>query len=195
MDKLRTRYIVNAIIIFSLIVAFEYITTYIHELGHAITVFLCGGDVLMFHINSPLSFDSISGYVITNLPYNVPIVIGGTVATTALATIIILGARHTALSYLMFCLSACTLYNAAYALSGFNDITWLVTYSWWSALLSLGFVVLNLYIAHEGLKDMLDDMRNIRTLCVVESMAYAIRYPGLLRQYPIREVVTLLWHH
>ncbi len=195
MDKLRLKYAVNAIVILTLIIAFAYYTTYIHELGHAIAILTCGGDVLMFHISSPLSFDSISGYVITNLPYNVPIVIGGTLATTALALAVWLTARRTALSYLMFCLSACTLYNAVYALSGFNDFTWLVTYAWWSALLSLGFVVLNGYIAHQGLKDMLDDMRDMRTLGRMETLANVIRHPHLLKQYPIKEEFALWWEH
>ncbi len=170
METLKIKQITSAITILALIVLFAYITTYIHEIGHAIMVFACGGDVLKFHVSSPLSFDSISGYVLTNLPYNVPMALGGTLATTAIAMAIYLTARRTFLLYLMLCLSACTLYNAAYALSGFNDFTWLAMYSWWSALLSLGFIVLNAYIARRGLRDMMDGIRDTHVLNALAGM-------------------------
>ncbi|WP_346430082.1 M50 family metallopeptidase [Methanocella conradii] len=170
MERNTLRYAINAIGIFGLIILFAYITTYIHEIGHALMIILCGGDVLEMGVKSPLSFDTISGYILTNLPYNVPIVIGGMLATTAIAIILCFTARRTIFSYLMLCLSVCTLYNAAYSLSGFNDFTWLVTYSWWSAMLSLGFVLVNLYIAQLGLNDLFDDIRRYRTLHTVENL-------------------------
>jgi succinate dehydrogenase hydrophobic anchor subunit len=175
MERNTIRYSLNALGILGLIVVFAYITTYIHEIGHAIMIILCGGKMLEMGVNSPLSFDSISGYVLTDLPYSVPIVIGGTLATTALAIFLYTLARRTILSYLMLCLSICTLYNAAYSLSGFNDFTWLVMHSWWSAMLSLFFVLINLYIAQIGLNDLFDDMRRYRTLHTIEEMINAGR--------------------
>jgi hypothetical protein len=195
MDKYRIRYATNAIIIFTLVVTFAYFTTYIHELGHAVMVLICGGDVLKFYVHPPLSFDSISGYILTDLPYNVPIVIGGTLATSALAAVLCLTARRTILSLFMLCLSLCTLYNVAYALSGFNDFTWLVMYSWWTALLSLGFVILNVYLAQQGLIDMFEDVQDFHTLNMIKNVAMAVRYSRLPGKYPIKEVLTLLWNH
>ncbi len=173
MERNTVRYSLNALGILGLIVLFAYITTYMHEIGHAIMIVICGGKMLEMGISSPLSFDSISGYVLTDLPYSVPIVIGGTLATTAMAALLYIMARRTLFSYLMLCLSICTLYNAAYSLSGFNDFTWLVAYSWWSAVLSLCLVLINLYIAHIGLNDFFDDMRRYRTLHTVEKIINA----------------------
>jgi hypothetical protein len=157
------KYTLNASIVFIMILAFAYISTYIHELGHAIMIVLSGGNILDLTVNSPLTFDGISGYVLTNIQYSVPIVIGGVLATSVIAVVLCFTARRTVLSYLMLCLSACTLYNAAYALSGSNDITWLVRYSWWSALVCLGIVLVNIYVAQQGLNDMVDDLKDQRT--------------------------------
>lgn len=164
MERNTKKYTLNAGIIFISILAFAYLTTYIHELGHAIMIWLCGGNILQLNVNGPLSFDSISGYVITSMPYNIPIVIGGTLATTIVAVLIYLFYRRTILSYMMLCASISTLYNAAYALSGFDDFTWLATQSWAGVMLCAGFVIINLYIAQHGLYDLFDDMWEYRTL-------------------------------
>ena len=164
MERNTKKYTLNAGIIFISILAFAYITTYVHELGHAIMIWICGGDVLNLTVNGPLSFDSISGYVTSNMPYNVPIVSGGMLATTIIAVLICIFARRTMLSYMMLCASFCTLYNAVYALTGFNDFTWLAMQSWTGALLCIGFVVVNVYLAQQGLYDMFEDMWDYRTL-------------------------------
>lgn len=164
METHTKRYFANASMVFALLIAFAYVTTYIHELGHAVMVWIYGGDVLQIVVNSPISFNDVAGYVETNMPYTVPVVMGGILATTIVAGVLCLAARRTIFSYLMLCLSLSTLYNAAYALSGFDDITWLVMQSWSSALMVLGIVVLNLYIAHQGLKDLFDDMWEYQTL-------------------------------
>jgi hypothetical protein len=68
-------------------------------------------------------------------------------------------------------------------------------HSWWTALLSLGFVILNVYIAQQGLIDMFEDMRDFHTLSIIENAAKAVRYPRIPGKYPIKEVLTLLWNH
>jgi len=163
------RYGMNAAVIFGLILIFAYMTTFVHELGHAAAIWAYGGKVLDMGISSPLSFDDISGYVLTDLPYSVPIVMGGITATTVLALISCIAARRTIFTYFTLCLSACTLYNAAYSLSGFSDFTYLFTHSWWSALFSMGFILLNAYLAHISLEDMFDDLWRYRTIHSLES--------------------------
>ncbi len=195
MKKNMMKYITNASIIFILILAFAYVTTCIHELGHAIMVLLCGGEVMAMTVNSPLSFDSISGYILTNIPYNVPIVIGGTLATTVIAIPLYLYGRSTVLSYVTLCLSVSTLYNGVYALTGFNDFTWLVQYSWFTALLSLGLVIVNLVMAHKSMKVMLDDIWEYRTFDTLKDMAGAIVHPRMTGSIPVKEVITILWQH
>jgi hypothetical protein len=175
MERDTKSYAINAIFIMAVIILSAYLTTIIHELGHAIMIMACGGKVLSLAANSPLSFDDVSGYVMTNLPYSVSVVAGGVIATTIVVVILYLVGRHTVLSYLMLCGSFSMLYNAAYALSGSDDITWLVQYSWWSALLCLGLVALNLYIAQQGLYDMFDDMRRYNTAHAIESTIEAGR--------------------
>lgn len=174
MELNTKKYALNAGIIFSSILAFAYLTTYIHEIGHAIMIWLCGGNILELSVNGPLSFDSVSGYVISNLPYNVPIVIGGTLATTIVAVLICVFARRTLLSYMMLCASVCTLYNAAYALSGFDDFTWLATHSLGGLVLCVGFVLVNLYITQQGLYDLFDDMWEYRTLSHISSAVTSV---------------------
>ncbi len=175
MTKDMKRYAMNAVAIFGLILVFAYMTTFVHELGHAAIIWLHGGEVLDLGVSSPLSFDEIAGYVLTDLPYSVPIVMGGITATTVLALISCIAARRTIFSYFTLCLSACTLYNAAYSLSGFSDFTYLFTYSWWSALFSMGFILLNAYLAHLSLKDLFDDIRRYRTIDSLDGMLKLIK--------------------
>jgi len=178
MQSHTKKYTLNAGIIIASILGFAYITTYIHEMGHALMIWICGGNVLDFTVKGPLSFDTVSGYVVSNMPYNVPIVSGGILATTIIAVILCLFARRTMLSYLMLCASVCTLYNAVYALSGFDDFTWLATQSWTGALLCIGFVVVNLYVAQQGLYDLFEDMWEYRTLSHINGLINAgLRLP------------------
>jgi hypothetical protein len=195
MKKNMLKYITNASIIFVLIIAFAYVTTCIHELGHAIMVLFCGGEVMAMYVNSPLSFDSISGYILTNIPYNVPIVIGGTLATTVIAIPLYLYGRSTIMSYMTLCLSVSTLYNGVYALTGFNDFTWLVQYSWLTALMSLGLIIVNLAMAHKSMKIMLDDIWEYRTFYTLKDLASAIVHPRMTGSFAVKEVITILWQH